>query len=151
MVTKVFGCQAKMYSVVVDQDLKITEKEIKRTGYATLDDLQNDENDKTTMDDPNKAYLFRIELEYKGRQSEIYIDLFNRYHKANGSNATFTVQGSAKDNENTDGYQKPIVYMMNSIGLDQPYVNFNQIRNTFHELGHAMHIALSRTSFQFIK
>ena len=149
MITKVFDCQAKMYTVVIDKDLNITEKEIKRTGNPTLEELKNDENEMTLMDDPDKAYLFRIEIEHKGRHSEIYIDLFNRYHKANGSNATFTVQGSAKEGDND--YQKPIVYMMNSIGLDQPYLNFNQVRNAFHELGHAMHIALSTTSFQFIK
>jgi hypothetical protein len=38
------------------------------------------------MDDPNKGYLFRIEVDNNGRKSEIYLDLFQRNFKANTSN-----------------------------------------------------------------
>ena len=40
--------------------------------------------------------------------------------------------------------------MINSINLDQPFLSFKQIKDVFHELGHAMHIALSNTKFQLI-
>lgn len=40
--------------------------------------------------------------------------------------------------------------MFNSLSFDQPFLTFSQIRNVFHELGHALHVALSKTDHQLI-
>ena len=40
--------------------------------------------------------------------------------------------------------------MFSSISIEQPFLSFSQIRNLFHELGHALHIAMSRTDHQLI-
>lgn len=151
MIKDIFGCEVKVYSVVVDNEGEITEKEIKRFTDSTLEQLEKEKGgDHTVMDDPTKAYLFRFDLEHKGRKSEIYLDLFDRIHKANGTNATFTIQGSCVNDEESEGYQKPIAYLMGSASPEQPFLSFAQVRNIFHELGHAMHVALSQTKFQLI-
>lgn len=101
------------------------------------------ENDQAT------ANIFRIDIDYNGRRSEIHLDLFERNHKSNGQATTFTIQGSCS-HKSGEYQQHPIAYMINSISLEQPFLTFKQIKDVFHELGHAMHIALCQTRFQLI-
>ncbi|CAI2386433.1 unnamed protein product [Moneuplotes crassus] len=148
MITEIFGANTKVFLVKVKHSGEIEEKLIKET-YTDPAKAGIDITDEIEIpNDPNTATLFRIDLDYNGAHSEIYLDLFERNHKSNGRAATFTIQGSCSK---CDGdHQHPIAYMINSVSLEQPFLTFQQIRDVFHELGHAMHIALCKTEFQLI-
>lgn len=104
--------------------------------------------DTITIDNEEKiAYLFRLDLTHKDARSEVYLDLFDRLHKTSGNSATFTIQGSSKTQTS---HQHPIGYLISSIDLSQPFLSFTQLKDVFHELGHLMHVGLSKTSFQMI-
>lgn len=95
MVRDLFGCSVQLYSLTVDPNGNVTEKPITKITEEHKHEMTNVENqDFTAMDDPDMAYIFRLEIEHKGRKSEIYLDLLERNHKNNGINATFTIQGS---------------------------------------------------------
>lgn len=148
MITEIFGANTKVFLVKVKHSGEIEEKLIKET-YTDSAKAGIDITDEIEIeDDPNTATLFRIDLNYNGAHSEIYLDLFERNHKSNGRAATFTIQGSCSKCDG--GHQHPIAYMINSVSLEQPFLTFQQIRDVFHELGHAMHIALCKTEFQLI-
>ena len=151
MITQIFGCNTKVYFVKINHNGKITEELVKETTANPVEGKVNfDITDEIELEnDQATAYLFRIDLDYNGRHSEIYLDLFERNHKSNGQAATFTIQGSCSQ-KSEKFQQHPIAYMVNSISLDQPFLTFKQIKDVFHELGHAMHIALSQTKFQLI-
>jgi Zn-dependent oligopeptidase len=140
MITQVFGCDAKVSLVQINHEGEISDKLIKEVN--SKGDISNDiSKDIVIKSEDLVANIFRIDITYEGRNSEIYLDLFDRPHKSNGTCATFTIQGSCKS-------QTPIAYLISSISLDQPLLTFKQIADLFHELGHALHIALSKTQFQ---
>lgn len=93
MITQIFGCDAKISLVQTNYDGHISEqivKEVDRNGRVNKDVSK----DIIIKSDPLVSNIFRIDLTYEGRNSEIYLDLFERNHKSNGTCATFTIQGS---------------------------------------------------------
>ena len=85
MITKIFGCDTKIFIVNIDHNGNIDEKLVRET-YTNPDKKDFDIMDQIEIDNhPSNATLFRVELDYKGRYSEIYLDLFERNHKSNGT------------------------------------------------------------------
>ena len=84
-----------MYSVIIDQEGNVTESVVNDISQNSGEEIEKaNDPTMTVMNDPNKTYLFRLDIEHKGRKGQIYLDLIHRGSKNNSINATFTIQGS---------------------------------------------------------
>jgi intermediate peptidase len=88
--------------------------------------------------------------------AKVYFDLFKRKGKSEDITSQYTVQGSKVLNLYNGNYnQIPIVILstslqVNDLDLFNMPVSFLDAKTIFHEYGHVLHSALSKTDFQSI-
>lgn len=71
------------------------------------------------------------------------MDLFYRNHKLHKNQTqTLTEQGSRK----LSG-QHPVAYMVDCLPLDTQFLSYDQVKNLFHEFGHALNVSMSTTKY----
>ncbi|CDW86736.1 oligopeptidase a [Stylonychia lemnae] len=93
---------------------------------------------------PNEIPLLEVILEDGGT---ILLDIFFRPHKLHKNQTqTLNEQGSTYLEQD----QRPVAYLVdNLLPRDTTYLSFDQVKNLFHEYGHALNIGLSKTKYQY--
>ena len=83
-----------------------------------------------------------------GDHGTLYIDPFARMDKR-ASDCQFTVQCGKRLESNS--YQNPIIVVSFSINPNNNgQITFNELKTIFHEMGHAMHSFLGRSTYQHL-
>jgi len=76
----------------------------------------------------------------KGR-GKIVLDLFARKSKLHKNQTqTLTEQGAKTG-------QHAVAYIVDALPTDTQFLSFDQVKNIFHEFGHALNVALSNTKY----